>query len=127
MCFLLSLRKPVTTHIHFLHYCQNTNPHLFKIQTQKHMGGPSVLYRTFGVYHFISLYFVAEVVFIILQVYFCSIYHFAQNDESFPAGSFSLNFRLRHLSFSWVIIFEVHFLKISTSRFIIFLGNHFPG
>ena len=59
---------------------QNTNPHLFKIQTQKHMGGPSVLYRTFGVYHFISLYFVAEVVFIILKVYFCSIYHFAQND-----------------------------------------------
>ena len=47
---------------------KNTNPHLFKIQTQKHMGGASVLYRTFGVYHFISLYFVAEVVFIILQV-----------------------------------------------------------
>ena len=59
---------------------KNTNPHLFKIQTQKHMGGASVLYRTFGVYHFISQYFVAEVVFIILQVYFCSIYHFAQND-----------------------------------------------
>ena len=81
MCLLLSLRKPVTTYIHlYIIAFQNTNPHLFKIQTQKHMGGASVLYRTFGVYHFISLYFVAEVVFIILQVYFCSIYHFAQND-----------------------------------------------
>ena len=81
MCLLLSLRKPVTTHIHLLHYCLSKHkPTLIQIQTQKHMGGPSVLYRTFGVYHFISLYFVAEVVFIILQVYFCSIYHFAQND-----------------------------------------------
>ena len=68
-----------------------TPPTLLPFKTQTHtyskfkhkniiMGGTSVLYRTFGVYHFISLYFVAEVVFIILQVYFCSIYHFAQND-----------------------------------------------
>ena len=98
----------------------NPNPHLFKIRTQKQMGGTCLWYCKLS--H-------ADVVFIILVVQiFClkCIYHFAGLLFSYLSFCrFTLLNIQKVLSFSWVIIFQICFLILRRRRleFIIFLGK----
>ena len=87
------------------------------------------------IYHFVGLFFFSPAALIIfLGHHFPGSFSKKKSPAAliiflgyhFP-GSFSSKFRLRRLSFSWVIIFEVHFPIIFFFELIIFLGYHFPG